>query len=261
MKEMRWWFIGRKVIKRPTNVVASFILTILWAVVTASRFIIDYETYNYQQTFIIPIAVLGGLTLLFIFMLILEIKRIGSQKHIKTAEERYHEKYGVEEKEEDNLLTTNISETLKNMGAVRIEITKGTFPKFVFSFPIDHKFDSYQRISLVMERENLYQVSAELKFEFPAYLSIRKREVVELEERMFSTKKLFSQTYMVSSDDPKFADRILEETMIDEIISEKEAYIDQISVHGSNFTAILTNYESIELLFILLSTIMETYTR
>ena len=66
---------------------------------------------------------------------------------------------------------------------------------------------------------------------------------------------------MVSSDDPKFANKILEETMIDEVISEQEAHIDQISVHGNNFTATLTNYESLELLFILLSTIMETYTR
>ncbi|MCG3222555.1 MAG: hypothetical protein H7641_14335 [Candidatus Heimdallarchaeota archaeon] len=257
---MRWWFIGRKVIKRPTNVVASLLLSILWCVVTASRFIIDYSEYDYQQAFIIPIAILGGLTLLFIFMLILEIRRIGAQKHIKTAEERYHEKYGFEEKVEDDPLTISISDTLKNLGAIRIEITKGTFPKFTFSFPVDHKFDSYQRISLLIERENIYQVSAELKYEFPAYLSIRKREVVELEERMFSTKKLFSQTYMVSSDDPKFAEKILEETLIDEVISEQEAYIDQISVHGSNFTAILTNYESIELLFILLSTILETYT-
>ncbi|NPD89525.1 MAG: hypothetical protein HGN29_12470 [Asgard group archaeon] len=257
---MRWWFIGRRVIKQPTNVLVSFILAILWCVVTASRFIIDYSVYNYQQAFIIPIAVLGGLTVLFIFMLILEIRRIGAQKHIKSAEERYHEKYGFEEIEEDPL-AAKISNTLTNMGAIRIEITKGTFPRFVFSFPVDHKFDSYQRISLLMERENLYQVSAELKFEFPAYLSIRKREIVELEERMFSTKKLFSQTYMVSSDDPKFAERILEETLIDEVISEQEAFIDQISVHGNNFTAIISSYESIELLFILLSTIMETYTR
>ncbi len=257
---MRWWFIGRKVIKQPTNVVGSLVLTILWCVVIASRFIIDYTKYDYQQAFIIPIAVLGGLTLLYIFMLILEIRRIGAQKHIKTAEERYHEKYDIEEKDDDPL-TTDISNTLKNLGAIRIEITKGTYPKFIFSFPVDHKFDSYQRITLLVERENLYQVSAELKFEFPAYLSIRKREVVELEERMFSTKKSFSQTYMVSSDNPKFADKVLEETMIDEVISEKEAHIDQISIHGNNFTATLSSYESIELFFILLSTIMQTYTR
>ena len=258
---MRWWFIGRKVIKRPTNIIASLILSILWCVVTVSRFIIDYNVYDYNQAFLLPIGVLAGLTFLFIFLLIIEIRRIGATRHIQTAEEVYLEKYGSEEITEEDPLTTSITNTLRNVGATIIDVTKGVFPKFLFSFPIDHKFDSYQRISLVVEREHLYQISAELKYEFPAYLSIRKREVVELEERMFSTKRLFSQTYMISSDDPKFAEKILEETMIDEVVSEKEAYIDQISIHGSNFTATLSNYETIELLFILLSTIMETYTR
>jgi hypothetical protein len=230
-------------------------------VVIVSRFIINYEVYDYNQTFIIPISVIGGLTFLFIFMLILEIRRIGAQKHIRSAEELYQEKYGTEKKEEGDPLTEDIARTLNNLGATRMEIVRGTFPKFTFSFPVDHRFDTYQRITVLVEREGVYQVSAELKYEFPAYLSIRKREIVELEERMFSTKKLFSQTYLVSSDDPKFTERILEETLIDEVISEQEAYIDQISIHGNNFTAKLTNYKSIELLFILLSTILETYTR
>jgi hypothetical protein len=258
---MKWWLIGKKVIFRPINVVAGILIDILWAIVISSRFIIDYEIYDYQQTFIIPISLIGGITFLYIFMLILEIRRLGAERHIKTAEEVYLEKYGSDEKVEDDPLTIKISNTIRNLGATIIDVTRGAFPKFVFSFPIDHKFDTYQRLSLVVERENIYQINAELKYEFPAYLNIRKKEIMELEERMFSTKKLFSQTYMVSSDDPEFANKILEETMIDEVVSEKEAHIDQISVHGNNFTATLSNYESLELLFILLSTIMETYTR
>ncbi|MHA1954143.1 MAG: hypothetical protein ACW96U_09395 [Candidatus Heimdallarchaeaceae archaeon] len=261
MKKMKWWFFVRKVIKRPTNIIAGSLLAILWCIVAILRLIIDYSLYGYQLTFIIPVAVLAGLTLLFVFRFILEIRRIGDERHISSAEEIYQEKYSSKEKDEDDPLTAKISDSLKNIGAIRIEVSKGAFPKFVFSFPIDHKFDSYQRITLLMEKENSFQVSGELKHEFPAYLNIRKREIVEYDERMFSTKKSFSQTFMVSSDDPKLADKIIEETLIDEVISEKEAQIDQISIHGNNFSSVLLNYESVNLLFILLSTIMETYTR
>ena len=118
MKTMRWWFIGRKVIKRPTNIVASLLLSILWCVVIVSRLIINYEVYDYNQTFIIPISIVGGLTFIYIFMLILEIRRIGAQKHIKTAEELYQEKYGVDEKEKEDPLTEDILNTLKNLGVL-----------------------------------------------------------------------------------------------------------------------------------------------
>ncbi|MHA2256005.1 MAG: hypothetical protein ACXAAM_08035, partial [Candidatus Heimdallarchaeaceae archaeon] len=71
MKKMKWWFFVRKVIKRPTNIIAGSLLAILWCIVAILRLIIDYSLYGYQLTFIIPVAVLAGLTLLFVFRFIL----------------------------------------------------------------------------------------------------------------------------------------------------------------------------------------------
>ncbi|MCG3216300.1 MAG: hypothetical protein KAS63_06250 [Candidatus Heimdallarchaeota archaeon] len=255
---MSWWRIGRRVLRRPRNVIGEILYVIGWSVMATMRYWLEMELYNYNLIFVLPVVALSVLTIVFIFKLYREMRKIVIEDHIETAEEVYERKYGdfLELKKDEGVI--EILNYLESIGATRIKDTHGTVSKITFSFPIGHKYDSYQNIVLVLEKDGEINLSAELKHELPIYFNIMKKEV---KEDISRKKKTFSQTYIVNSDNPEFADKILEDTLIDEVISEHESHIDLISVHGKTLSATLTQINSIELLFILLTTILVTYSR
>ncbi len=175
----------------------------------------------------------------------------------------FQEKYGDELEIQKSPVLAQLVAYLEEIGAVKIVQTHGYMPKVEFFFPSDHKFDSYQKITMIIEKENELILNAEIKYEFPSFFSIRKREEIEIKKKKRKPKETqpFFEKYLVTSNDEKFTSRIIEETLIDEVVSEKEAHLEQISVHGNTLTAALSSIESIELFFILMSTIMNTYTR
>jgi hypothetical protein len=188
------------------------------------------------------------------------MRKIVTEDYIETPQEQYESKYGDEIFVERDPKIIEIMRYLENMGATKIEDTYGVVPKITFVFPVGHEYDSYQNIILVLEKEEEIQLNAELKHEIPFYFNIRRKQIVE-DEGTIRKKRTFFQTYVIDSNDPKFADKILEETLIDEVISEHEAQIDLISVHKKSLTATITSTDSIELLFILLTTILVTYSK
>lgn len=265
----------RKRIDRPTrNKITAILLSILWGISGLTTWILDYkdiidvtEVIRLPIGFVILIFIVLGFfavyTLYSIYKLIKEIRYDARTKNIETAEEVFQKKYGDEFEIKKSPILVKLVGVLEELGAVKIVQTHSYIPKVEFFFPPDHKFDSYQKISMIIENEDEIKLNAEIKYEFPYFFSIRKREEIEVKKKKTKSKEIqpFFEKYLVTSNDDKFTKRILEETLIDEVVAEKEAHLEQISVHGKTLTATLSSIESIELFFILMTTIMNTYTR
>lgn len=264
----------KRIDKPPRNKITAILLSILWGVSALITGILDYkDIIDFTDIIRLPIGYViliflflgffALFTLYYIYKLIKEIRHNARTKNIETAEEVFQKKYGDEFEIEKSPALTKLIGILEELGVVRIKQIHSHLPKVEFYFPPDHKFDSYQKITMVIEKEKEIKLNAEIKYEFPSFFSIRKREEIEIKKKKRKKKEIqpFFEKYLVSSNDEKFTNRILEETLIDEVVSEKEAHLEQISVHGNTLTAILSNIESVELFFILMSTIMNTYTR
>jgi hypothetical protein len=265
----------RKQIDRPPrNKITTILLSILWGVSGFIIWILDYrdiidvtDVIRLPIGFVILIFLVLGFfaiyTLYSIYKLVKEIRNIARSKNIVTAEEVFEKKYGDEFEIQKSPILVQLVDNLEKIGAVKIVQTHRYMPKVEFFFPPDHKFDSYQKITMIIEKENEIKLNAEIKYEFPSFFSIRKREQKETGKKRRKAKEIqpFFERYQVTSDDEKFTKKILDETLIDEVVSEKEAHLEQISVHGKTLTATLSKIDSVELFFILLSTIMDSYTR
>jgi len=211
----------------PRNKIAAILLSILWGISAIITGILDYkDIIDITDVVRLPI---GYVILIFILLGSVAIYTLYSiYKLIKEIR--------------DNARTKNIEtaeEVFQRKYGDEFEIKKSPVLTKLVSI-----IEGLGAVRIVQTHSHLPKV----EFYFPP-------------DHKFDSLQPFLERYLVASNDEKFTKRILDETLIDEVVSEKEAHLEQISVHGNTLTATLSSIESVELFFILMSTIMNTYTR